>query len=141
MDFTDGDSIYPKLRAELANLSIGILINNVGMTMHSPFVDIDPEEKLRDIINCNVRNKSDNCFSLCPFKIGLINTGNVNGTINKHVSPSNEEEEARPHRVYRQPLSKRTGNIEIHHLRSHKSKFALAKLNFVSAKNSRLSIL
>lgn len=26
------------------------------MTIHSPFVDIDPEDKLRDIINCNVRN-------------------------------------------------------------------------------------
>lgn len=56
MDFTDGDSIYPKLRAELANLSIGILVNNVGMTIHSPFVDIDPEEKLCDIIKCTVRN-------------------------------------------------------------------------------------
>ena len=54
VDFTDGQSIYPKLRTELANLTIGILINNVGMEINGPFVAIEQEEKLRDIINCNV---------------------------------------------------------------------------------------
>lgn len=30
-DFTEPDSIYPNIRAQIANLDIGILINNVGI--------------------------------------------------------------------------------------------------------------
>uniref|UniRef100_A0A3Q3FQD9 Hydroxysteroid (20-beta) dehydrogenase 2 n=1 Tax=Labrus bergylta TaxID=56723 RepID=A0A3Q3FQD9_9LABR len=58
VDFTDGPSIYPTIGKELHGLEIGILVNNVGM-MYSEtceyFLDApDAEQKITDVINCNV---------------------------------------------------------------------------------------
>ena len=53
-DFTKGKSIYTKIRAELEQLEIGILVNNVGMSIGlDPFHKTKDELKLNEIINCN----------------------------------------------------------------------------------------
>ena len=56
VDFTDGNSIYSKIEAELSQLEIGILINNVGMAVGfaERFVEIADEKSLNDIVNCNI---------------------------------------------------------------------------------------
>lgn len=53
MDFTDEASIYKLVANELANLEIGILINNVGMNVGfcQPFAELSSEKSVRDIIN------------------------------------------------------------------------------------------
>ncbi|XP_073510593.1 very-long-chain 3-oxoacyl-CoA reductase-B-like isoform X1 [Phyllobates terribilis] len=58
LDFTGGPDIYPKVEKELKDLDIGILVNNVGMTI-SPeptmFLDVpDLSQKVTDIMNCNM---------------------------------------------------------------------------------------
>lgn len=64
VDFTDGNSIYSKLEAELSQLEIGILINNVGMAVGfaERFADIADEKSLNDIINCNVLSMVCSCY-------------------------------------------------------------------------------
>lgn len=55
VDFTDGVSIYPKIRKELEKMDIGVLVNNVGMTMDfdQPFHTVLSEQQIQDVINCN----------------------------------------------------------------------------------------
>ena len=62
VDFTDGVSIYPKLREELEEVDVGVLVNNVGMTMDfdQPFHRLKSEKQIQDVINCN-------CMSLALF--------------------------------------------------------------------------
>lgn len=57
VDFTaDGNSIYSKIEAELSQLEVGILVNNVGMAVGfaERFVEIADEKSLNDIVNCNI---------------------------------------------------------------------------------------
>ena len=55
VDFTEGQSIYPKLKKELSPLSIGLLVNNVGMgTFPGRLNDVQSEDGVRQMINCNV---------------------------------------------------------------------------------------
>lgn len=84
VDFTEGKSIYTKLRSELAHLPIGILINNVGMTYGSGlFMEkIQSDEQLSDIINCNVMSLARMTYLVLPGmvkrKSGLIvNIGSI----------------------------------------------------------------
>ena len=53
VDFTDGQSIYPKLQKELDQLEIGILVNNVGMSADfaQPFANMKSNQAVADIIN------------------------------------------------------------------------------------------
>ena len=53
VDFTDGQSIYPKLKQELDQLEIGILVNNVGMSagFAEPFADMKTNQDVGDILN------------------------------------------------------------------------------------------
>jgi len=53
VDFTDGQSIYPKLKNELDQLDIGILVNNVGMAtgFAEPFADMKTNQAVGDILN------------------------------------------------------------------------------------------
>ncbi|XP_030637914.1 hydroxysteroid (20-beta) dehydrogenase 2 [Chanos chanos] len=57
-DFTEGHSIYPAIKDKLADLEIGILVNNVGMNyagMLVHFLDVpDPERRITQVINCNI---------------------------------------------------------------------------------------
>ncbi|XP_028323001.1 hydroxysteroid (20-beta) dehydrogenase 2 [Gouania willdenowi] len=58
-DFTEGENIYPSIAQQLQGLTIGILVNNVGMTQADHFAcfldfDADTEKKITKIINCNM---------------------------------------------------------------------------------------
>ncbi|XP_077117738.1 very-long-chain 3-oxoacyl-CoA reductase-B-like [Ranitomeya variabilis] len=58
LDFTGGPEIYPRVEKELKDLDIGILVNNVGMTIGlqpTVFLDVpDLSQKVTDIMNCNM---------------------------------------------------------------------------------------
>ncbi|XP_019125007.2 hydroxysteroid (20-beta) dehydrogenase 2 isoform X2 [Larimichthys crocea] len=57
-DFTDGHRIYPAIAEELQGLQIGVLVNNVGMSISDSFTYFletpDAEQKITHIVNCNV---------------------------------------------------------------------------------------
>ncbi len=55
VDFTEGQTIYPKLKKELIPLSVGLLVNNVGMgALPGRLNDVQSEDEIRQMINCNV---------------------------------------------------------------------------------------
>lgn len=55
VDFTESQTIYPILRFELADLSVGLLVNNVGMDIPlGPFAELQTDEEIENVINCNV---------------------------------------------------------------------------------------
>ncbi|XP_069812086.1 very-long-chain 3-oxoacyl-CoA reductase-like, partial [Dendropsophus ebraccatus] len=57
VDFTGGSEIYPKVEKALKDLDIGVLVNNVGMSLGGTgrFLDTpDLNQRIEDIINCNV---------------------------------------------------------------------------------------
>ncbi|KAI9556827.1 hypothetical protein GHT06_016619 [Daphnia sinensis] len=88
VDFTDGNTIYPKLKTELAHLfgQIGILVNNVGTKLPTcPIADVPAGEQFNEIINCNVMSMVRLTNMLLPAmrkkKRGLIiNIGSLSGT-------------------------------------------------------------
>ncbi|XP_050445244.1 inactive hydroxysteroid dehydrogenase-like protein 1 isoform X3 [Cataglyphis hispanica] len=54
-DFTEGENAFIKIRSQLQNIPIGILVNNVGKQYEYPmYVGEVPEKELWDIINVNV---------------------------------------------------------------------------------------
>ncbi|XP_011637796.1 inactive hydroxysteroid dehydrogenase-like protein 1 [Pogonomyrmex barbatus] len=54
-DFAEGENAFVKIRPLLQNISIGILVNNVGKQYEYPmYVGEVPEKELWDIINVNV---------------------------------------------------------------------------------------
>lgn len=54
-DFTKGQLIYEKIKLQLKDVAIGILVNNVGKQYTYPmYLGEVPEEELWDIININV---------------------------------------------------------------------------------------
>lgn len=85
VDFSESQSIYPKLKAELGALEIGILVNNVGMTSLKRF-DAMPEDKVQDIINLNVMSTTRMCHIVLPQMIQrkkgvIINIGSVSSAM------------------------------------------------------------
>lgn len=88
-DFTDSENIYPILRFELADLSVGLLINNVGMDVPwGPFAELQSEEQIQDIINCNIMSMARLTNILLPGMRKkqrgiIINLGSILG-----VAPS-----------------------------------------------------
>lgn len=86
MDFTNEDQsvIYAKLGSELANLPVGVLVNNVGMSVGAgPFLDVFPDgELLGDMVNCNVMSMARMTHLILPGmmrrKSGVvINIGSI----------------------------------------------------------------
>lgn len=84
VDFTDGLSIYPKLKDELSKLEVGILVNNVGMLVGigKPFADIEDDIQVHDIINCNIMSMARMCHLIlqqmlvCQRGV-IINVGSI----------------------------------------------------------------
>lgn len=86
VDFTESQSIYPILRLELASLSVGLLINNVGMDLPlGPFSQLQSEEEIQNIINCNIMSITRLTNILLPGMRKkqrgiIINVGSIIGT-------------------------------------------------------------
>ena len=88
VDFTEGQSIYPKLRSELNSLEIGVLVNCVGMIVEFGVAvgEIRNEKEIHDIINCNVMSMVRMCHIILPQMIRrkrgiILNIGSVMGAI------------------------------------------------------------
>lgn len=55
VDFTQGDEIYRRIRTELDELEVGVLVNNVGMCFcfGESFCEFQQEKLLVDMVTCN----------------------------------------------------------------------------------------
>ena len=70
MAFTDGVSIYGRLASELAQLDVGVLINNVGMSNDGPEPYAEHVEQLvPDLINCNIMSMARVTHIVLPAMI------------------------------------------------------------------------
>lgn len=55
VDFAEGDGVYDRIQKELANVDLGILVNNVGMIHEHPIaMDELPIQDLKDTYNVNM---------------------------------------------------------------------------------------
>lgn len=87
VDFIESKSIYAKLKAELDNLEIGLLVNNVGMLCGEGqlFVEITEDNAWSDVITCNCNSMVRMCQLILPRMIDkrrgvIVNIGSVSGT-------------------------------------------------------------
>lgn len=84
-DFTEGQSIYSKIRTELQHIRVGILVNNVGMKLSTGLlVDVSSGDEFEDIVNCNVMSVARMTNLVLPSmrknKRGvIINIGSIAG--------------------------------------------------------------
>lgn len=87
VDFTDGVSIYPTLKTELDKLDVGLLINNVGMSVFAePLAEIKDNKTVHDLINCNVMSMARMSHLVLPQMVQrrrgvIINIGSLTGVI------------------------------------------------------------
>ena len=86
VDFTEL-SIYSVLERELNSLEIGILVNNVGMTVDFaiPFYSIENDKLIQDVINCNCMSVARLSYIVIPGMIQrkkgiIINVGSMAST-------------------------------------------------------------
>lgn len=98
VDFTEGQSIYPLLRFELANLpsGVGLLINIIGMDVSlDPSAELTPDDKIQKIINCNIMAMTRLTNMLLPGMIQkqrgiIINVGPLRGTDFSNLTNTSE---------------------------------------------------
>ena len=80
-------SIYPTLKTELDQLEVGILINNVGMSVFAePLAEIKDNKTVHDLINCNVMSMARMSHLVLPQMVKrrqgvIINIGSLTGVI------------------------------------------------------------
>ena len=93
MDFTESQSIYPILEAELNKLEIGMLVNNVGMSVGfaERYADMKEEKEIHDLINCNMMSMARMCHLVLPQMIQrksgvIINLGSITGVVSTPMS-------------------------------------------------------
>lgn len=84
VDFDHGRSVYEKLKGELDQLEIGLLVNNVGMSfpLGEFHMKIKDEERISDMINCNTVSMARMCRLVLPQmterrKGVVINVGSI----------------------------------------------------------------
>lgn len=68
-DFTSGPEIYEGIRAETADLEVGILVNNVGMSYANPeyYLGLPDQEKfISNIVTCNIFSVTRMCGLFLP---------------------------------------------------------------------------
>lgn len=68
-DFTSGPEIYESIRAETADLEVGILVNNVGMSYANPeyYLGLPDQEKfISNIVTCNIFSVTRMCGLFLP---------------------------------------------------------------------------
>ena len=69
VDFTENDQIYVKIGAQLQDLDIGVLINNVGMSYAYPeFLSYVPDAGAfcRRLMHCNILSVTGMTLLLLP---------------------------------------------------------------------------
>jgi 17beta-estradiol 17-dehydrogenase / very-long-chain 3-oxoacyl-CoA reductase len=88
VDFSGGPEIYDRISADLSNLEIGILVNNVGMSHSFPqfFAEMSNEQEIRNMININCNSVTFMTKIVLPQMIArkkgiIINLSSVSGTI------------------------------------------------------------
>lgn len=87
VDFTEPRATYDKLKNELSNLEVGVLVNNVGMSLEfNELSKIDNEYLLNDIVNCNALSMARMCHLVLPKMVEkrkgiIINVGSMTGCI------------------------------------------------------------
>ncbi|XP_057374325.1 very-long-chain 3-oxoacyl-CoA reductase-like isoform X1 [Daphnia carinata] len=97
-DFTEGQSIYPMLRFELANLpsGVGLLVNSIGMDVPlDPSEELTPDDEIQKIINCNIMAMTRLTNMLLPGMIQkqrgiIINVGPLWGNSCSNLTKSSE---------------------------------------------------
>ena len=88
IDFTGDAAIYREMAAQLADLDIGVLVNNVGMCENfcEPFAEIESEKIIDDLIACNVVSVPRMTHLVLPGMLRrrkgvIINIGSIAGAI------------------------------------------------------------
>jgi len=88
VDFTEDTAIYQRIAAELGDLKIGVLINNVGMCDNfcEPFTEIGSERVIDDLITCNVVSVPRMIHMILPGMLQrkrgvIINIGSIAGVV------------------------------------------------------------
>jgi 17beta-estradiol 17-dehydrogenase / very-long-chain 3-oxoacyl-CoA reductase len=69
IDFTSGPEIYDKIKKQIKEREIGVLVNNVGMCYSLPdlFLSIpDRERFINDMIKCNITSTTMMCSIVLP---------------------------------------------------------------------------
>ena len=88
-DFTEQDSIYENIKKRLADLDIGVLINNVGMSYsHPEYFDVfgQSDKTLTNLINCNITSLTKMTAIVLPSMVKkrkgiIINNASASGRI------------------------------------------------------------
>lgn len=68
-DFTSGPEIYEGIRAQTADLEVGVLVNNVGMSYANPeyYLALPDQEKfISKIVTCNIFSVTRMCSLFLP---------------------------------------------------------------------------
>lgn len=68
-DFTAGPEICENIRAQTAELEVGVLVNNVGMSYANPeyYLALADQEKLvKDLVTCNIYSVTRMCSLFLP---------------------------------------------------------------------------
>lgn len=71
-DFTSGPEIYEGIRAQTADLEVGVLVNNVGMSYANPeyYLGLPDQEKfISNIVTCNIFSVTRMCGLFLPAMV------------------------------------------------------------------------
>jgi len=88
-DFTEATSIYAEIKAQISELDIALLFNNVGMSYKNPefFVKwAENEKNVTDLINCNVVSLTKMSAIVLPGMVArkggvIINNASASGRV------------------------------------------------------------